>query len=363
MQHLDEVKAFGKVTLRHPHLDVALQRLCLSVNQAVKGSIIFMFGPTGVGKSTLATHMCEMLNHKFRLEAEYDGSTLPAAVVEAPFPDAKEFSWKEFYVRALADLREPIIGKKIEDSRCQAFKILDSKSRPTGHAYRMNFENALKYRKVQVLVIDEAHHIAKGASAASLKNQLEYIKSLANLTETIIVLIGTYELLAFRNLSGQLSRRSMDVHFRRYNLKVSEEYKKYGGIIKSFESKLPIPCDFRMTEKIEDLYTGSLGCVGILSGWLIKAMTLAVQEGDGKLRMQDLEQTMFSHDQMTKMIDELLEGEQLLTPPKNSLHLLKGRLGVMSHSSVAPAEKSTRVVKQARPFKRKPARDPVGTSL
>lgn len=358
MDRLDAIKAFGKLTLNHPHLKVALQRLSLAVKQADQGSVVFIFGPTGAGKSTLATHMCEKLDQEFRLGGDYDDSSLPVALIEAPASDARQFSWKDFYTRALSGLREPLVDKKIDDPRCSVFKILDD-YRPTGHGLRMAFENALELRKVQVLMIDEAHHIAKGLSAAGLKDQLEYIKSLANLTNTIIILIGTYELLSFRNLSGQLSRRSLDVHFRRYRLNDLEEHRIFGGIVRSFANKLPIPCAFQMAEKIEYLYTGSLGCVGILSGWLVKAMTLAVEEGDGTLKMEDLEQSMYSHDQMSKMIDELLEGEQLMTPPKNSLRTLKARLGVAEYI-VASAEGPPKSGKTVKPFKRKPARDPVG---
>jgi len=38
---------------------------------------------------------------------------------------------------------------------------------------------------------------------------------MANQTKIVHVLLGTYELLALRNLSGQLSRRSLDIHFCR----------------------------------------------------------------------------------------------------------------------------------------------------
>ena len=54
------------------------------------------------------------------------------------------------------------------------------------------------------------------------------IKSTASRAQTVHVLIGTYELLAFRNLSGQLSRRSVDLHFSRYRrkaLRISRRFK------------------------------------------------------------------------------------------------------------------------------------------
>jgi hypothetical protein len=39
---------------------------------------------------------------------------------------------------------------------------------------------------------------------------------MTNVTGVLHILIGTYELLNFRNLSGQASRRGLDLHFPRY---------------------------------------------------------------------------------------------------------------------------------------------------
>ena len=54
-------------------------------------------------------------------------------------------------------------------------------------------------------MIDEAQHLGKIASGRRLLDQLDVIKSIANQTKTVHVLFGTYDLLAFRNLNGQLS--------------------------------------------------------------------------------------------------------------------------------------------------------------
>jgi hypothetical protein len=40
------------------------------------------------------------------------------------------------------------------------------------------------------------------------------------MTNVVQVLIGTYELIAFLNLSGQLSRRSTVIHFRDTTLRM-----------------------------------------------------------------------------------------------------------------------------------------------
>jgi len=83
---------------------------------------------------------------------------------------------------------------------------------------RQALEQALRHRRPAAVLIDEAQHLTKIASGAPSSDQLDCLKSLASLTGCVHVLIGTYELLPCRNLSAQLSRRSLDIHFRRYRI-------------------------------------------------------------------------------------------------------------------------------------------------
>ena len=54
-------------------------------------------------------------------------------------------------------------------------------------------------------------------SGRRLLDQMDNLKSLANMTNTVHVLIGTYDLLGLMNSSAQLSRRSIEIHFPRYH--------------------------------------------------------------------------------------------------------------------------------------------------
>ena len=66
------------------------------------------------------------------------------------------------------------------------------------------------------------------------------MKSIANRTGTVHVLFGTYDLLALRNLNGQLSRRSIDVHLARYRAEVPEERQIFSNILETFERELTL---------------------------------------------------------------------------------------------------------------------------
>lgn len=361
-----DTEEYLKMTVAHPHLTTAIDDLLTSIYLAEQGDLILLYGPTGVGKSTLGTRVCEKLNKEMRIELGNDPSIMPAVIVEAPHPDVVKFSWKEFYIRALAILHDPLIDKKHWDSRySEAEKT--SADLAAGHQWRRAFEGAIKNRKVRVLIIDEAQHIASGAKGGSLQGQLEYLKSLANLTKTIIILIGTYELLAFRNLSGQLSRRSIDVHFPRYHFNEVPARQTFYNIIESFFSKLPIQNDLNLSVLNEDFYLGSAGCVGILSSWLKRALKLVIKKNDPVLTMLHIEKTRISAQKMLKITEELQTGEALLKPDVHAQDKIRARLGLLSPPPIAvkdsvseneaPVPKKT---KNRRVGKRNPGRDPVG---
>ncbi|MCW5318120.1 hypothetical protein GTQ43_31530 [Nostoc sp. KVJ3] len=56
---------------------------------------------------------------------------------------------------------------------------------------------------------------------------MNWIKSIANTTGTVHILFGTYDLLNCCRLSGQVSRRSEDIHLPRYcsDSKVSDVWR------------------------------------------------------------------------------------------------------------------------------------------
>ena len=115
-------------------------------------------------------------------------------------------------------------------------------------------------------------------SGRKLQDQLDSIKSLANLTKTVHVLVGTYELLPFRNLSGQLSRRSVDIHFPRYRADRREDYLAFQSVLFTFQRHLPLVGNTDLVKDFDFCYERSIGCVGVLKDWLTRALAMALSQ-------------------------------------------------------------------------------------
>jgi energy-coupling factor transporter ATP-binding protein EcfA2 len=361
---------FQDYTIAHPHLADVYQQLRDELATVAPGSLIFVCGPSGIGKTTLLRRIEQKLLKEMKPELEQDPCRLPLVMIEALSPETGNFNWKDFYRRLLIKLDEPCIDKKvvpglwrneIEDSRYVGIH------RKAGVAeFRHAVEQALKYRRPVAVCIDEAQHLARMASGRKLQDQLDCIKSLANLTGVPIVLCGHYELLVFRNLSAQLSRRSIDIHFRRYRADEKSELRIFKNVIWSFERHLPLGEEPDLVEQWDYLYERSLGCVGVLKLWLVKGLSAALKDGGRKLTLQHLNKTAPSVIRCEKMLSDLREGEDMLAEPLEARHQLRLQLGLepapnRSIAEVGEKSKATVAKPKRHPGQRHPTRDTVGT--
>ncbi len=205
---------FRSYTVAHPKLTEASDALLRSIREPAGRSLILVLGPTGVGKTTLRLRIEQELKREFLALDKPALGRIPVVGLEAVAPDCGHFNWKDYYRRALCVLEEPLIDNKINYAtpsiRRSPNGDLIVNDRAGSHELRRAMEHALYYRRPAAVLIDEAQHLTKMASGRRLSDQLDCLKSLASLSGCIHVLVGTYELLPCRNLSAQLSRRSID---------------------------------------------------------------------------------------------------------------------------------------------------------
>jgi hypothetical protein len=98
------------------------------------------------------------------------------------------------------------LGRQADGSLAASIPRFMPPSKVVSTEYRYAVEQAVRYRRPIAVMIDEAQHLGKIPSGRRLLDQLDVVKSIANQTKTLHVLFDTYDLRAFRNLNGQLSR-------------------------------------------------------------------------------------------------------------------------------------------------------------
>jgi len=297
-----------------------------------------------------------------------DPGIMPVVSLEAPAPDSSQFSWKDYYRRALIALEEPLVDRKLTFAAHASFhgacgRALSDPIVP-GIELRLALENGLIHRRPKAFFIDEAQHLAKMKSGRKLQDQLDSIKSLASLTNTVHVLIGTYELLPFRNLSAQLSRRSIDIHFPRYRAERSGDYTAFRNVVFTLQRHLPLPGESDLLTHIEYCYERSIGCVGLVKDWLTRALAFAVKQGADAVNLKTLQKTAWPLDQSERMAREAVDGESDVLEREETRHRLRQMLQLGGSPSAPATASANPPAPHARPRvgQRRPVRDLVGVN-
>jgi hypothetical protein len=81
----------------------------------------------------------------------------------------------------------------------------------------------------------------------------------------------------------------------------------------------------------------SIGCVGILKDWLVRALVASMAEGGRTVSMRHLEETALSVWQCEQIAREALAGEERLSEKPGSMNNLTEMLGLALQRMAMPA--------------------------
>jgi len=358
---VDPLQQFRSFTIAHPLVLQTKERLLSAIRSAAPGSLILVLGPTGVGKTTLRLKIEQLLTQEVLPSLESDRGRIAFVSVNTMAPLNGNFSWKDHFARLLRQMNEPLIGDKLNGERNSSGQFTPAPR--AGFELQYAVEQALRHRRPAAVFLDEAQHLGRIASGRKLADQLDVVKSMASQTKIVHVLLGTYELLAFRNLSGQLSRRSLDIHFRRYRCEEKSDLESFHNILLTFQAQFPLPEPCDLSRWIDLLYERSIGCVGVLKEWLLRALAVAMAEGKASLHKRHLEETALLASQCERILIEAREGEARLKEDDASRSRLRNLLGI-GEAIVVPtdsqAQRDAPVRAKGRCARRNPKRDKVG---
>ncbi|WP_223553921.1 TniB family NTP-binding protein [Lysinibacillus sphaericus] len=355
-------KFFNDYTVSHPIMRKALQELKEEIYTGSQ-NIIMVVGPSGVGKSRLFYATMYSIIKDLKEVIDADKSIIPVSGIELPNPDLGKFNWKDFYFRALFSLNEPLIDNKIDVNKYKNDNDKTIvKNTSTAAVLRRSLENAFYYRKTKAFLIDEAQHFFKINSnkyGESEKNQTQFnsIKSLANMSNTKIVLFGTYNLNSVFNLDGQLSRRVKEVHFPRYDYNKSIDKKHFQAILLTFQKLLPVEEEPNLKEYSEFMYENCIGCAGILKNWLQRCLSDAIENNEKTITLANLKKNALQTKKLLTLANEAIEGEWAFKESDSDKEQLKAILGIKKEEVKGKPKVKTNLA----PGVRMPNRDNVGS--
>jgi hypothetical protein len=395
------ISTFKAYAVTHPHLEATGTALLQALREPAGFAHVLLYGPTGVGKTTVlqrvtaaVTPLLAAGEPRARGPAPGGGPrglypsqaplATPLLVLEARIPEGGTFNRGDYYRTALLQLGEPFYGETrfIDIHEGQTWET-KTRGRSRGTPFndmphlRHAWEEAVARHGVRAVVIDEAQHLMHVAGGAKLLDQLDWLKSMSNTTGIVHVLVGTYELLDFRNLSGQTARRGHDIHFPRYQFQQQADQIAFQRALRGLLEQVPLPLDLQeLLNHWFYFYERSIGCIGVLKDWLVRTLSATLYSGATTLTLDHLRAQALSNAQCERMASDATAAEHHLHYTESSREHLWSLLGMPglprepgtpAAQEQAPPSTGPSMRRPQRPRvpvgHRVPRRDPVGPSL
>lgn len=349
----DKLMYFKQLIIPHPILRAAHRDLLNKIRPPVlQSNLCYVFGPIGVGKTTLLQSVKRRIIRDEQNEMKSDPGYIPMVSIEVVPPNfGKRFDWDDVYRRILLTMNEPLVDHKILPP-----SLMKKPIQETGGRLRYGLEKCLQHRRTRTIFFDEAQHLNKISGGQGLLAQMDILKSLASTTQTTLVLVGTYELLDCWDLSAQMNRRSDENEFRRYKPDDDKDQKNFRWVLQIFQQHLPLHRPPDLVNQWEFCYERSAGCVGILKGWLYRSLKMALDQDKKTITQKILEQTAMPSIKLKRIVRELCEGEQRLLGAPNDDIQLREMLG-FSEPNISPNTADNTDSGTKKPFERNLGRD------
>lgn len=326
------------IQIPHRNWNNALSEAFAILIAAEPGDVVCITGPSRVGKTRLSHELCRLLSGG--IPYEESGNMITVAVEAANTGPNGIFSTKSFMQRMLEAIQHPIYSTaniNIGDIDLDQNLMNVSEGK-----MRLALERGLVKRNTKYLIIDEAQHAryaSKGARGGYAV--MDSWKCLAQMANIILVVVGAYPILDILRGSPHLVGRKHQVHLPRYHETV-EDLEEFCLILAHYDQVVELGVDIQtLQECIEPLYEGTLGCIGLLRGWLTRASAIGVLRNEG-ITKDILMETVASGSDLKTIYQEIEHGEKLINEVD---------IGLLPNTSVK--KKSTG---KGKPFKRKPKR-------
>lgn len=359
---------FHDYTIAHPTMSSVRKSLLDAIEDAGPDTLIFVFGPAGVGKSTLCISTYSKLTQRIAPQLELEPARIAAInyALRPPTPPAF-FSWPDNFLGLLTAVGEPLPDRKVLPEELIPKDLrhhLRNRSHSSPAALRRSYEKVLEWRRPVAVLLDEAQVLTK-APAARLLDQLDVIKSIASNSRVPHILFGTYALLPVRDLDGQESRRSVDLHFSRYT-QSSKDLAKFTNAVRNLALAMPFEEAPDLDPHIDLLHEKSAGCIGVLKPWLEKAYAEALRTKSTTVTIDHIEKNAHTKSQLTKIFTEIAEGEEYLRSSENNYEQALARLSHDNRKTSASGDDEEKAP-EAKGRRRKvgdrlPDRDLIGSS-
>ncbi|GGD48470.1 AAA family ATPase [Pseudoxanthomonas indica] len=333
MNYLDYANRLSRIRIPHRECKNVGRKLYAHLSLATEGDVIFLIGPSRVGKSTILKECLEQM-----FKGHRDPRFIPYAKVDASQTNQGHFTLKQLWADLLVEVKHP--------SFCDSDYSL--RRSHTEASLLSTLIRTMIARNTILIAVDEGMPMLLLRGPAGPIPALDTLKCLGNKTGAAVVVCGDYTLLDRCFLSAHLNGRMVVIEFPGYS-ESKDDVIEFSRILASIDTQLPWRSGQSLVKHMDFIYAGTAGCCGSAIKWSRLALAEMGADDRSYLRIRDFERSR---------LVEQAESFHALNERRRLLEEMNA--GVYATPETVSRQALGKPKRQYRPGLRNPVRDPVG---
>jgi len=335
----------------HERAQQVLDDLLMWATPGSGAEIILLTGAGGAGKTALLKILRRRMLESYMAEMLADPNFIPILFESAKGAGQARFRWNVFYQRLCRQLNVPLIGHARKDVvEEDKFRMVPMPGR-TYQQLEMCLEDGLVERRTNLLAVDEVTHIFGGADATEKQRHMDVFKTFSNISTLALVFAGSYGNQDLVELTGQMSRRCINLYLQPYTYdgkEVTEAFRRY---VNTLADEMPIDEPPSLAKYMEVICTNCSGLSGKVKDLLARSACVAQARYKGRWTESCLECSLFPDASVVTSNDEIETGEARLENSVCAVALkpAQSRLNIENLKAGLAAEYQRRVTNEQRP--------------
>lgn len=303
--------------IEHSAYVTCRKHLKAALDNFMPGHMVFLIGPSGVGKTTLRH---SVMQEMFGNPLHWGRGRIPAIEVFAKLPNRAYFSSRELAISLLDELNVPSLNwffaqnnvdksveKRIKDeiSECgDVWAMLRPKMATEGDYWRA-FQLTLSARSCKYVSIDQANALLVNRSDTSPSDHTLHLMSLAESAGVMFIMTGIHTVTKLWAIHSELRRRVIPVWMPPYSDRRKEDETHYLRLLKTLSSKYELSkCDLLCT-MAHDIMAATGGIFAEIIQLLNRAREKVFGEGGEYIRKKDIEDSYYNNTDMATLWQDI----------------------------------------------------------
>lgn len=292
--------------VQHPGYELPRQRLRRALDEHRPGHMVFIIGPSGVGKTTLRR---SVMQEMFGNPAYWGRGRTPVVETFAMLPHGAYFSSRELVRSLLDELHAPRLDwllhgsnlpapdkKAIRAELAACAKVWEQlrPKRGTEGEYWGMFQRSLQARGCKYVSLDQVTALLVNHRDTSPADHTLHLMALAESAGVMFIMTGVHNASRLWAVHSELRRRVVTVWVSPYSDKRPEDRIPFLRLLKSLSAKYPLSNANLLTGMAADILAATGGVFAEVIQLLERAKSRASEEGGGRILKRHIEASYYA---------------------------------------------------------------------